>query len=127
MTEFYIVEILYSSPLVSDFSERVALGLKEKLEKQFDTYHKYGVENLTSSAPPTTFLILDRSFDPVSPLVRDFHYMSLLYDLKNAEKHQIQVDGKEKKTMVLDEGDEIFGKFKNAHIAVALTGLTDDF
>jgi hypothetical protein len=43
MTEFYIVEILYSSPLVSDFSERVALGLKEKLEKQFDTYHKYGV------------------------------------------------------------------------------------
>jgi len=55
----------------------------------------------------TTFLILDRSYDAVSPLVRDFHYLPLLYDLKNITNHKITDWGKEKKTFHLDQDDEI--------------------
>jgi hypothetical protein len=49
--------------------------------------------------------VLDRSFDAVSPLVRDFHYMPLFYDLKNIKNHKLTEYGKDKKTYVLDEGD----------------------
>lgn len=48
------------------------------------------VPNYNSSAPVTTFLILDRSFDPVSPLVRDFHYLPLLYDYYDIKNHRYQ-------------------------------------
>lgn len=53
----------------------------------------------------TTFVILDRSYDAVSPLVRDFHYLPLLYDLKDITYHKISDWGKEKKTFHLDSDD----------------------
>ena len=59
------------------------------------------VPNYNSSAPVTTFLILDRSFDPVSPLVRDFHYLPLLYDYYDIKNHRYQ-DEKKKKAFVLN-------------------------
>ena len=55
----------------------------------FDTFGKFNVQNYTSSAPQTTILILDRSYDAVTPLMRDFYYMPLLYDEKNCYKHKI--------------------------------------
>lgn len=63
------------------------------------------MQNYNSSAPVTTFLILDRSYDAVSPLIRDFHYQPLFYDLKNVTNHRISDWGKEKKGFVLNDGD----------------------
>jgi hypothetical protein len=49
----------------------------------FKTYEKDGTSNYHNSSPQTTFLILDRTIDPVSPLVRDYHYGPLFYDFNN--------------------------------------------
>ena len=49
----------------------------------------------------TIFLILERSVDAVSPLVRDYHYMSLFYDLKDIKNHKINGVGPEKKSFSL--------------------------
>ena len=73
----------------------------------FDIYAKFNVQNYTSSAPQTTILILDRSYDAVTPLMRDFYYMPLLYDEKNCYKHKILME-KDKKTFTMDENDTIF-------------------
>jgi len=59
------------------------------------------VPNYNNSAPVITFLILDRSFDPVSPLVRDFHYLPLVYDYYDIKNHKHQ-DSVKKKTFVLN-------------------------
>lgn len=56
----------------------------------FDTYSKFNIQNYTNSAPQTTFLILDRNYDAVTPLMRDFHYLPLLYDMKDSHKHRIE-------------------------------------
>jgi hypothetical protein len=50
----------------------------------------------------TTFLILDRSYDPVSPLIRDYHYGPLFYDSKNITNHKVTEFGKDKKTLTLN-------------------------
>lgn len=102
LSTFYIVEIYYQKTQRSSFTEKVALGLKERFENVFKTYEKYGIQNYNSSAPITTFLILDRCYDAVSPLVRDFHYLPLLYDLRNVANHRITDWGKEKKTFALN-------------------------
>ena len=90
-------------------------------------YERQGVENYNSSAPTTTFLILDRSFDPVSPLVRDYHYGPFLYDVKNVHDHNIAIgSGKDKKILGLNEGDDIMKKYRNQHFGAALRGIPDD-
>ena len=107
-------------------AEKISFELKEKLEKMFDIYGKFSVQNYTSSAPQTTILILDRTFDAVTPLMRDFYYMPLLYDEKNCYKHKIE-NGKDKKTYIMDENDPIFEKYRYTHIEKTLTGITNDF
>lgn len=74
----------------------------------FKIFEKHSVPNYTSSAPLTTFLILDRSYDAVSPLVRDYHYGPLMYETKNITNHKVTDFGKEKKILALNEGDELF-------------------
>jgi len=49
----------------------------------------------------TIFLILDRPVDAVSPLVRDYHYLPLFYDLKDIKSHKINGVGSEKKSFSL--------------------------
>lgn len=126
LSEFYIVEILYSPASTTNMAEKLAFELKEKLEKMFDIYSKFSVQNYTSSAPQTTFLILDRNFDAITPLMRDFYYLPLLYDNKQAYKHKIEL-GKDKKTYSMDENDSIFEKYKYTHIEKTLHGITADF
>lgn len=99
------MEILYSAPTKSNMAEKISIGLKEKLEKMFDVYSKFNIQNYTSSAPQTTFLILDRSYDAITPLIRDFHYLPLLYDYKNCNKHKIEDRGK---VYIMDDNDPIF-------------------
>ena len=76
--------------------------MKESIESLFKSFEKNAVPNYNSSAPLTTFLILDRSYDPVSPLVRDFHYGPLFYDIKNIKNHKITDFGKDKKVLTLN-------------------------
>lgn len=83
LSSFYIVEIFYNKSALNNYAEKVALGLKDNLENLFKQYEKSNVPNYDSGAPQTTFLILDRTFDPVTPLLRDFHYGPMVYDFKN--------------------------------------------
>ena len=77
-------------------------------------YEKNNVPNYDSGAPQTTFLILDRTFDPVTPLLRDYHYGPMLYDFKNLESHKCPITkNKETKVFKLDENDDIMLKYEN--------------
>ena len=92
----------------------------------FEIFGKFNVQNFSNNAPLTTLLILDRNYDVVTPLMRDFYYLPLLYDEKNCYRHKIE-HGKEKKTYTMDENDAIFDKYKFMHIEKSLTGITADF
>jgi hypothetical protein len=80
--KFYGVEILYSAGQVQNVSERIATGLHIRLQDMFNEFAKSRSPNFDPKASRITLVILDRSYDPVAPLVRDFHYLSMLSDLK---------------------------------------------
>jgi hypothetical protein len=106
----------------------VALGLKDNLDNLFKLYERNSVPNYDSGAPQTTFLILDRTFDPLTPLIKDFHYGPMLYEFKNIENNKCEIKkNKESKTFTLDDNDLILQKYQNQHFATTLTGLQKDF
>ncbi len=96
----------------SNFCYELALSMQTKL-KDF-----YG----GSKASDTTrglMLITDRSLDVCTPLLHDYSYESLLFELLMPEEFVVK-SGDEKaqpRKMELDENDLIWNKYKNCHIA----------
>jgi syntaxin-binding protein 1 len=100
-----------------------------RLLDMFNEFGKSKSPNFDTKANKITILILDRSYDPVSPLVHDFHYLSMLADLKEmCEFKASYSDGQSNsKLLDLDESDNIYTKYKYRHIAELMAGVSKDF
>ena len=75
-----------AGPGCADNAERVARSLESALdafEKQAGGHNPWW---RPSKSAPTTLLILDRADDPLSPLVHEYSYQAMIYDL--LEVHQ---------------------------------------
>ncbi|EGR30950.1 sec1 family protein, putative [Ichthyophthirius multifiliis] len=81
-------------------------------------------------------IIFDRKADPITPLLYDFYYQSIIYDLLDIDNDTNIVEYKinkkndqqeTKKAQISDEGDEVFIKYRYKHIAESLEGIPNDF
>ena len=70
------------------------------------------------SSETTTILIVDRMFDPISPLVRSFSYGPMLRDLKRVEQNFIITgEGINKSIFYFDDSDSVLSKYKDKHFS----------
>jgi len=74
------VELIYNKA-DNKLSEIVAEKVETRLGELFAALEKSGAENYDKSAGKINILILDRSYDPITPMLRDFFYQPLVYDL----------------------------------------------
>ena len=67
----------------------------------------------------STLLLIDRSEDPLSPLMHEFTYQSMVNDLLTIENDQLSVKTAEgsKREMLLNMDDEVWVELKSKHIA----------
>lgn len=85
-------------------------------------------------------IIADRGFDPVAPVIHEWTYEAMVYDLlggspalhDNVFVYDAETQGGkvEKKEHVLDERDALFGELRHQHFAAAtlkISGLMDEF
>lgn len=79
-----------------------------------------------------TLLILDRTFDPISPLVHESTYQAMLYDLITIEnnntytlKYTTQGGQETSKVCILNEADSIWASIRHMHIADASKKVAD--
>lgn len=67
----------------------------------------------------STLLIIDRSEDPLTPLMHDFRYQAMVHDLLSIDNDCITVDESDggKKEVLLNMEDDIWVELKAKHIA----------
>ncbi|KAJ1727945.1 syntaxin binding protein 1 [Coemansia biformis] len=83
-----------------------------------------------SDKPPTELIIVDRSADPFAPILHEFTYEAMAYDLLDIEDGckftytALLGNGEEEtKTVVLDDKDSVWQEFRFRHITEAQEGV----
>jgi syntaxin-binding protein 1 len=106
LNEFPYIQYQKNSP----FCHEVAFSLNAKLK---------GLYSDRSDYTRGLMLITDRTLDICTPLLHDYSYESLLYDLLKQEEFVVKSndDKKTSRKIDLDEKDEIWNKYRTAHIA----------
>lgn len=80
-----------------------------------------------NSERKTVCLILDRSFDLATPVLHDYSYRCLVHDFFNLnEENCLSLPSEKIEFYKLDEGDQIWCKYKNTHIGEVFNSISDD-
>jgi len=83
--------------------------------------------------PQGTFLILDRTVDTIAPILHEFTYQAMTYDLLDikGDVYQFEITqgsgDKQKKEVLLSENDSIWNAYRHQHIADTITSILESF
>ncbi|BFU25742.1 sec1 family protein [Entamoeba histolytica] len=92
----------------SELSKRIAEGLTQGLERQ---------KKIFGPMNGTTLLILDRSFDPITPLLTQWTYQAMIHEFIGIENGKIILDNKP----IILSNDSFF----NEHMYLLFSDITD--
>lgn len=117
----------------SRFCEQVANSLLSMIgefaERNKSTWWSYGSPG-HKDRDRAILLITDRTLDPLTPLMHDYTYQSMVNDLLPVEEQKISYktdthSGKrETKDALLNESDDLWVEFRHVHIARVIESLT---
>ncbi|XP_030642173.1 syntaxin-binding protein 3 [Chanos chanos] len=93
--------------------------LAELVDKKLENHYSLDENCKKKSKTQAQLLIVDRGFDPVTPILHELTYQAMAYDLipiKNDTYKYKSKDGSEKEAL-LNEDDELWVKLRHMHIA----------
>ncbi|KAJ6247279.1 protein rop [Anaeramoeba flamelloides] len=112
---------------------QICLGIATYLQNQLTALGK-NIKDFPSvdQSEQGVMLILDRSVDLLSPVLHDFYYQSMVYDLLNIEDDKIKYQTETKETKketesTLDEKDGVWTTYRHLHIAECMTQISSQF
>lgn len=127
--DFEKFHLIYNKNTNNRVAENVAKMLKEKIEKYL-TLKK----NQDDEPPaPIKVVILDRSFDPLTPLLHDYFYQSLVYDLMDVSGDVAEYTSEDntgkvtKRKALLSDKDELWSKYRHQFIGEAMVNISKEF
>lgn len=132
---FYRIQIFHPkvNSTAGKLCEKLGDLMKRKLASYIMNLERNNSEFLNPESGDIVIIILDRSFDPLTPFMHDFFYEPMTYDLLNIEGNIVEYDFEEqkgttikKKANLLDD-DVVYNKYRYKHIAKALEGIPKDF
>ncbi|KAJ2358595.1 syntaxin binding protein 1 [Coemansia sp. RSA 2618] len=93
-----------------------------------------GMPKEADDRPQTELIIVDRSADPIAPIIHEFTYEAMVYDLLEIEDgtkytYTVQLGSgeEETKTVQLDDSDAVWQEFRYKHISEAQEGIMKQF
>ncbi|KAF9937959.1 vacuolar sorting protein VPS33/slp1 [Modicella reniformis] len=111
-----IVSYYRSSDLSMQTSKNIAMTVQLELDEYYKGQPRVGFK-------PPHLIIIDRSLDPITPILHDFYYQALATDLlpiKDGTKFEYSSFGQDgqpcEKVAILDENDKTFSKIRHNHI-----------
>jgi len=116
----------------SGFSNTIAQLVQDKLDNLMRTSPDFR-EAAKITTNRATLLILDRAVDPIAPILHEFTYQAMVYDLLAVEndryKFQATANSGEtkEKEVLLGENDPLWATLRHMHIAETMNWLLDNF
>ena len=100
-----------------------AKSLAEALHSNLKTFYKRS-KKVRPREPRATFLIVDRSFDIVAPVIHDYYYQNIVYDvLSVGENGKTKADNR---TVYLNDQDDLWVRFRNRHLAYVMSKVNKE-
>uniref|UniRef100_A0AAX7TYF3 Syntaxin binding protein 3 n=1 Tax=Astatotilapia calliptera TaxID=8154 RepID=A0AAX7TYF3_ASTCA len=93
--------------------------LAELVDRKLDTHYQLDDSGKKKEKTQAQLLIVDRGFDPVTPILHELTYQAMAYDLIDIENDTYKYkarDGLEKQAL-LNEDDMLWVKLRHQHIA----------
>ena len=100
-------------------NSKLCVELCERLEERLTKFGK--AKGITRNG---IVLLTDRSIDAISPLLHDYNYESLVYDLFDIKNDTVVLGEKKSK---LTDTDELWACYKSLHVAQVFNKLSKDF
>ena len=126
---FCVCSVLREYPFIqyqksSNFCQDLAIVLNIKLNN-FYSSSDGNISNITRGL----LLLTDRTLDVCTPLLHDYSYESLIFDIIEPEKLVIKtdIDHNITKKVEFDDNSELWNKYKNFHIAEVFEKVSNEF
>ena len=110
---------------------KISSKLATLVQEHLDSYSQSS--GLTSGSEKSTLIVLDRSFDVLTPFIHEFTYQAMSNDLLKIEKGNrysyTMHSGSEDKQrdVVLDESDSVWVDLRHTHIADCISQIIGNF
>ena len=124
--------IIYNKNSTNSVSERVAKTLKERVVKLIELKKKLDDDHNDEPPAPIKVVILDRSFDALTPVLHDYYYQSMVFELLEVKGDVVEYEddssGKAiKKQAILSEQDDLWTKYRYQFIGEAMGNISKEF
>lgn len=126
--------IVFNKNSRNQVSERVSKLLMARINRFLDLKKASGDVDDDEEPVSVKFVILDRTFDPLTPALRDYYYESLVHEFLDLKADNIVKYPSEdrngqilQKKAILDNKDELWMKYKYQFISMALTNISKEF
>uniref|UniRef100_A0A4W4E4A6 Syntaxin binding protein 3 n=1 Tax=Electrophorus electricus TaxID=8005 RepID=A0A4W4E4A6_ELEEL len=118
-----------------DSSKDYAKFLAELVDKKLERHYRLDDDNKKKEKTSAQLIIVDRGFDPVSPILHELTYQAMAYDLMDIKNDTYKYKGKDgsQKEALLNEADELWLKYdcfsapppqKTIHLSLAEDCMT---
>ena len=123
---FTVCAILLEKPHIQfQAGSKVAPLVAKALERNLNGFFNKLRDEGSMRNPRATLLVLDRNIDLNAPMLHDFSYQSLVFDLLDTDT-QCTVHLSEKEKVRLDEADELWQRMKGMHLAEVLNNIKEE-
>jgi len=113
-------------------SQRLAQALAQSTQQRLDALARSAV-GWNPNEERATLLILDRTLDPLAPLLHEFTYQAMIYDVLDVENDkyiytfQTNSGVPGKKEVILGENDVLWPVLRHMHIADTIEWVIESF
>ncbi|EPS36022.1 hypothetical protein H072_10488 [Dactylellina haptotyla CBS 200.50] len=136
LDEFPIIRY-FMSPNLEHRAQQLPRMIAMALQRELEGYQKYmqaqgrpWPPQEDKSRPRGVLFVVDRSMDPVAPLLHEFTYQAMAHDLlpikEENGKFSYSPDPKDPKEMVLADSDEVWTKMRHKHMTDTIREVRED-
>eukprot|EP00301_Raphidiophrys_heterophryoidea_P024191 c7767_g1_i1.p1 GENE.c7767_g1_i1~~c7767_g1_i1.p1 ORF type:complete len:613 (-),score=164.64 c7767_g1_i1:166-1962(-) len=120
LQDFPMIRYAAETPRAKDIAFQVQTRIQE-LKRQSSSLFK-------STTQPATLLVLDRGHDAIAPLLHEFSYQAMVYDVLEFKGNTFELMGSSgKRHVLLDDQEEMWPELRHLHISDAMDILLKKF